>query len=320
MSLARDQPSIPSGAELAEAAPRLRFANAFAMVGRTPHLRLECREAADAAIFCKLEGANPTGSIKDRSGLRLIRDAVAAGNLRPGMTILDASSGNMGCSLAFFGRLLGYATTVVSSSKLTADKHGFMRYFGAAVEKLGDFTIEGNRRCAELAAGAPERYCFLDQLHTWGNPQAHYETTGPEILHAFPEIALLVGSLGSGGSLYGTARFLKEQRPEVLVAAVQAAPGTRLPGTGAFDDGDYVTPFIARGYASGLFDRCLKVDAAAAAAQTRQLRDHGVFAGLQTGGVFEATVRAVRELGVRGEVVMLSGDSGWKNMEKLLAL
>lgn len=298
----------------------MRYDDVFSLVGGTPHLRLRCDEVPGAALFCKLEGCNPTGSIKDRAGVRLLRENLEAGRLRPGISVLDASSGNMGCSLAYFGRLLGYPTTVVSSSKLTEDKRGFMRYFGATVETVGDFTIEGNRLCREMAEREPDRYCFLDQLHSWGNPQAHYETTGPEILESFPEIGLLVGSLGSGGSLFGTAKLLKEKRPGLLVTAVQAAPGTRLPGTGAFDDGDYVTPFIRQGYDSGLFDLCLKVDAGAAAARTRQLRDQGVFAGLQTGGVFEAAVRSVRELEITGEVVILSGDSGWKNMEKLLAL
>ncbi len=295
----------------------MNYQDVYGLVGGTPHVQIPHDGASAARIHLKLEGYNPTGSIKDRAGLRLIQDSLAGGRLRPGMTLLDASSGNMGCSLAYFGRLLGYATKVISSSKLTEDKRGFMRYFGAEVEQVGDFTIEGNRICSEIAGNEPDRYCFLDQLHSWANPQAHYDTTGPEILAAFPDVALLVGSLGSGGSLFGTARFLKEMRPGIQVVAVQAAAGTRLPGTGAFDDGDYVTPFIRRGYEEGIFDHQIKIEASQAIARTRELRDRGIFTGLQTGGVFHAAIASARDLAIQGDVVALSGDSGWKNMEKL---
>jgi len=298
----------------------MRCSDVFDLVGNTPHLLVPGSWLPGVSFHVKLEGCNPTGSVKDRAGARLIREAIAEGRLRPGMTILDASSGNMGCAMAYFGRILGYSTQVIASSKLTEDKHAFMRWFGAEVEKVGDFTIEGNRICRERAEREPERYCFLDQLHSWANPRAHFEGTGPEILHDFPGVAMVVASLGSGGTLCGTAMYLKEKHPGTVVVAVQAAPGTRLPGTGSFDEGDYVTPFIRKGYDEGLFDHRVKVELGAAVARTRELRDRGVFAGLQTGGVLDAALTAARELEIRGDVVLLSGDSGWKNMEKLSAL
>lgn len=298
----------------------MRLQHITSSIGSTPHLRVHCGEPEGASLYVKLEGCNPTGSIKDRAGARLVLNAQQSGSLRPGMTLLDASSGNLGCAIAFFGRLLGYKTRIVSSSKLTDDKRGFMQYYGAEIEQVGDFTIEGNRYCRELAAAEPELYFFLDQLHSWINPQTHYETTGPEILADFPDVSLVVGSLGSGGSLFGTAKFLKERRPGLQVVAVQAAVGTRLPGTGSFDEGDYVTPFIQRGYDEKVFDHILKIDYASAVEMTRKLRDQGVFAGLQTGGVCHAAATATQGLGIRGDVVALSGDSGWKNMEKLATI
>lgn len=298
----------------------MRFDDVSSLMGNTRCVRVKVPEAAPAQLYLKLEGDNPTGSIKDRAGLYLIRDALASGRLRPGMRLLDASSGNMACAIAYFGRILGYEAKVFSNSKLTEDKKAFILYFGAELEVFGDFTIEGNRRCRELAQAEPDRYCFLDQLHNPVNPQAHYETTGPEILRDFPDLDIVVGSLGSGGSLAGTARYLKQERPQVRVVAVEAASGTRLPGTGAFDDGDYRTPFILSALESGLFDHVVKVDYDRAARRTLQLRDQGIFAGLQTGGVVEAAQRAAAELGSSGPVVGMSGDSGWKNMEKLGAL
>ncbi|HEX2188962.1 MAG TPA: cysteine synthase family protein [Longimicrobiaceae bacterium] len=297
----------------------MRYDDVLAMVGRTPSVRVRSTRAPDTRFHVKLEGWNPTGSVKDRAGLRMIREAQEAGQLKAGMTLLDASSGNMACALAFFGRILGHPTELVVSSKLTQDKHNFLRYYGATLHRVGDFTIEGNRFCRELVERDGDgRYCFFDQLHNWANPRAHYEGTGPEILEAFPDVEMVVGSLGSGGTLFGTGRFLKERRPEVRVVAVQSAPGTKIPGTGSFDDGDYVTPFIRKGLDDGIFDRVERVREADAVGGTLELRDQGVFGGLQTGGVFHAAQAAALELGVRGQVVFVSGDSGWKNVDKLL--
>ncbi len=297
----------------------------FEMVGCTPHLRVRGTEPDNVRIFVKLESYNPTGSVKDRACVSLIRDALERpeddpGALYPGKVLLDASSGNMACAIAYFGRVLGYESRLFSSSKLTADKRAFIEYFGAALDITGTFTIEGNQACREIAEREPEKYCFLDQLHNWANPEAHVKSTGPEILEAHPDLAMVVASLGSGGTLCGTATFLKEKRPEIQIVAVEAASGTRLPGTGAFDDGDYVTPFIQKGFDEGLFDHRIQVSYDEAADATRHLRDQGVFTGIQTGGVYHSCLEAIRRTGVAGDVVFISGDSGWKNMEKLAAL
>lgn len=291
--------------------------DAFGLLGGTPHVRVASGDARWARVYVKLEGQNPTGSVKDRACVAMLRDKLATRALREGDTLLDASSGNMACAIAYFGRLLGYPTRVFSNSKLTEDKRAFIEYFGAELDVVGDFTIEGNRACRKLAEENPERYCFLDQLHNPANPRAHVEGTGPEILEAFPELAMLVCSLGSGGTLLGTATFLKRHLPNLLVVAVEAASGTRLPGTGAFVDGDYVTPFIAEGYDKKVFDQRFQVEFEEAVERTRQLRDQGVFGGIQTGGVYHAALELAREKRVTGDVVVISGDSGWKNMDKL---
>lgn len=288
-------------------------------VGATPHLRVCAPEAPQARLYVKLEGCNPTGSVKDRGGLRMIQDAQAAGTLRPGQTLLDASSGNMACALACFGRTMGHPVRVVVSSKLTEDKRSFLRFYGAEIVQIGDFTIEGNAWCRELVKQeGSERFHFFDQLHNWSNPRAHYEGTGPEILADFPDVEMVVASLGSGGTLYGTGAWLKERRPDIKVVAVESAPGTKIPGTGSFHDGDYVTPFVLKGREEGVIDHTIRITLDDAVRRNLQLRDQGVFCGLQTGGVFHAAIQAARELDVRGSVVFISGDSGWKNIDKLL--
>lgn len=299
----------------------MRLDNMEALIGRTPAVRFTTDETPDAAIWVKLEGYNPSGSVKDRACIYNIRDATAAGDLRPGMTLLDASSGNMACALAYYGRILGHSVEVVCNSKLTSDKAAFIRYFGGDLTVFGEFTVEGNLHCREVIYRQdPEKYCFLDQLHNWANPRAHEETTGPEILQDFPDLTAVVGSLGSGGTMLGVARHIKARRPQTKVITVEAASGTKIPGTGAFIEGDYVTPFIKEGRDQKLFDIQHAISLDAAMKRTRQLRDQGLFCGYQTGGVIEATIAMIREHGLSGDIVAISGDSGWKNMEKLLSI
>jgi len=299
----------------------VKFETVRQMVGNTPHVRVQVPQSGGARIHVKLEGYNPTGSVKDRACLRLIQGKLDAGELRPGMTLLDASSGNMACAIAYFGKMMGYATELVVSSKLTAEKQSFLLYYDATLHKVGDFTIQGNQYCRELVERSqPNRYCFLDQLHNWDNPRASYETLGPEILGDFPDVSMVVGSLGSGGSLLGTAQFLKEHRPQVQIVAVQAAPGTRIPGTGSFDDGDYITPFIRKGMDERIFDHVAKIHEDDAARRTILLKNQGLFCGLQTGGVLHAALASVAELKVDGDVIIISGDTGWKNVDRLMQL
>lgn len=293
------------------------YQDIYSLVGNTPLLKLSPIGLCDASIYVKMEGYNPTGSVKDRACIKLIRNVLERGDLKPGMTLLDASSGNLGCALAFYARLMRFETLIVCSSKLTQAKLEFMRYYGARVLQIGDFTIEGNRYCRQLTEGEPHRFCFLDQLHSWSNPQCHYETTGPEIIDALPNVAMIVASLGSGGTVMGIGKFLKEYYPHVLIGAVQAEIGSRIPGTASLDEGDYVTPFIERAYAESVIDLTFKVSESEAFSGAMELRDQGVFAGLQTGGVFFAARQFIRQRNLKGNVVILSGDSGWKNLDKL---
>jgi len=313
---------IPGGSAVDPSQDRMSaFDGVRRLVGRTPHLRVCAPEVPGARFHAKLEGMNPTGSVKDRAGVGMIAAARDAGVLRPGVTLLDASSGNMACALAFFGRVLGHPVTVAVSTKLTEDKRAFLRFYGAEMVPVGDFTIQGNEWCRERVARPDgERFHFFDQLHNPANPRAHVEGTGPEILAAFPDLAMVVGSLGSGGTLYGTGSYLKRERPGVRIVAVESAPGTKIPGTGSFLAGDYETPFILQGRDEGIFDHTVRITLDDAGRRTLQLRDQGVFCGLQTGGIFHAALQAARELGVEGDVVFISGDAGWKNFDRLLPL
>lgn len=294
--------------------------NIIDLVGNTPLLKFKTDEVGeDTNIYVKLEGFNPTGSIKDRACLANIQNAIETGKLKKGMTILDASSGNMACAISFYGKVLGYNTELVCGSKLTLDKKNFIEYFGAKLNMVGDFTIEGNNYCREvLMPQNPNKYCFLDQLHNDNNPKASYETLGPEIYKDLSSnIKMLVGSLGSGGSMYGSSKFLKENIDDVMCVTVESNSGYKIPGTGTFVDGDYVTPFIKLGR-SEVFDDYIRIDLPNAIKRTEQLAKQGMFVGWQTGGVLDGAIEAIKKHNIKGNVVLLSGDSGWKNVDKLM--
>lgn len=293
------------------------FESIASRVGNTPILTIPEYHGSDARLLVKLEGNNPTGSVKDRACVAMLRTMTRDPQWHSSKVLLDASSGNMGCSIAYFARTMGVPVRIFSSSKLTAEKHAFIEYFGASVEKIGEFTIEGNRYCQELAQADPSRWYFLDQLHNPANPLAHTAGTGPEILSQVPEITAVVGSLGSGGTLLGVGRYLKQVNQAIRVIAVEAAPGTRLPGTAALADGDYRTPFIEEGFTQRIFDASIQVSEAEAIDMARLLPATGVFAGLQTFAVLAAALRAVESFGLNGDVVVISGDTGWKNMDAL---
>lgn len=297
----------------------MKLDDVFQLVGRTPAVPLDDSDLP--RLYVKLEGQNPTGSLKDRACAGMLERARGRGRLAPSTCLLDASSGNFACSMSYFGHVLGLRTVVVCNSKLTAEKRAFIEYFGAELQLVGDITIHGNEHCRRLVQADGHDYLFLDQLHNWANPWAHFRTTGPELVADFPELAVLVGSLGSGGTLCGVGAFLRSVASDVRVVAVEAASRTRIPGTGAFVDGDYVTPFISRAERSRLFDLRVSVTQADVERELPLLRRSGLFCGPQTAGLL-AAARVARERWprLRGDTVLLSGDAGWKNLAVLRAV
>jgi len=287
-------------------------------VGNTPLVRFVPKGAqSDIEAFIKLEGCNPTGAVKDRALKHILQDKIATGECTPDTVLLDASSGSYACSMAFFGKMLGYDVDVTTGSKLTSDKEWFIRYYGANLTSVGHFTIEGNRHCQELYKQNPGTYCFLDQLHNWKNVEAHYTTTGPEILKDLPDVAAVAFSIGSGGTIAGAGAYLKEKKPDIKIIGVTSSSGAKIPGTGTFVDGDYVTPFIQQARDDKVIDFTAEVSLADAQAQIRNLNDQGFFAGIQSGAAIAGLLQGVEALGITGTVAVLSGDAGWKGTASL---
>jgi cysteine synthase len=294
----------------------------FDRANNTPLVPIEliAPEGTPVSVLVKLEGTNPSGSVKDRAAIEMIRDKIETGSLTQKTAILDASSGNMASALALYGAALGVAVTVVCNPTLTTDKRRMITYFGARLieNDLGPYTFDGYRKCLEILADAPtDRYCFLDQLHNPANPAAHQHSTGPEIIHQVPDVRMVVGSLGSGGTMLGVARAFRQAGSTAYIAAVCSASGTRFPGVGAFDDGDYHTPFINAAYKEKAFDATMRIHHDEAMFQLTVLRHHGLFCGPQTGAVLAGALHAAELTGIHDRIVVISGDAGWKNWNYL---
>src|ERR671935_691372 len=208
----------------------MRYANILDAIGHTPLVEMaHLSPSRRVRLFAKLEGYNPTGSVKDRIARSMIESAEASGELRPGMSILESTSGNTGISLAMVGRLKGYRVCAVMPDNLTPERSELLELFGAEiVYSPGAEGPNGAIRVAEeLAASGAYFHAF--QYGNPANPRAHYETTGPEILADLPSVDVFVAGLGTGGTLMGVARGLQEHNPRVQIVAAEPLPGEAVP-------------------------------------------------------------------------------------------
>ncbi|MBI3767466.1 MAG: cysteine synthase [Deltaproteobacteria bacterium] len=205
----------------------MRVPNVLSLVGNTPLLRIRAlaRDLPDdVRVFAKLEGFNPGGSVKDRPALNMIQDGLASGRLRPGKTILDSTSGNTGIALAMCGAVLGYPVELVMPENASVERKKIIGAYGATV--IASSPLEGSdgaiRLCREVLARNPEKYFKPDQYFNPANPEAHYKTTGPEIWRQTEgTVTHFVTGLGTGGTIMGTGRYLKERNPGVHVIGVE---------------------------------------------------------------------------------------------------
>jgi cysteine synthase len=279
------------------------------LIGRTPLVELSrLAPKPSVRLFAKLEGQNPSGSIKDRVALAMIEAAESAGELEPGRALLEPTSGNTGISLAMVARIKGYPLTCVVPENVTEERLRLLRLYGAEiVTSPGAEGSNGAVRAAlELAEREP-RYFLPFQYGNEANPLAHYEGTGAEIAAELDQVDLLVAGLGTGGTLMGAGRRLRESFPEVTVAAAEPLPGDPVMGLRSLEDG-YVPPILD----VSQLDRKLLVSNAEAVGGMRALLEmEGIFAGVSAGAVVHVALQLAREL-EEGVVVAILADGGWK--------
>ena len=279
------------------------------LIGGTPLLelpRLAPREAVK--LYAKLEGQNPTGSIKDRVAVALIEDAEVRGELEPGRELLEPTSGNTGIALALVAKLKGYSLTCVMPENVTEERRRLLRLYGAKiVDSPGSEGSNGAVRLAQQLAADEPRYFMPFQYGNPANPRAHFEGTGAEIAEALDRVDILVAGLGTGGTLMGAGERLRESFPDVVVAAAEPLPGDPVMGLRSLEDG-YVPPILD----VSKLDRKLLVSNAEAVAGVRALLDEeGVFGGVSAGAVVHVARRLAGELD-EGVVVAILADAGWK--------
>src|SRR5438445_12314935 len=279
------------------------------LVGNTPLVELPRLSPKPAVqIYAKLEGENPTGSIKDRVAKSMIEAAEAAGQLEPGRELLEPTSGNTGISLARIAKLKGYPLTCVMPENATEERKRLLELYGAKIVfSPGEQGSNGAVRLALEMAEAEPRYYMPFQYGNEANPRAHYEGTGAEIVEALDRIDVLVAGLGTGGTLMGTGDRVRESFPDVVVAAAEPLPGDPVMGLRSLDEG-YVPPILN---VSKLDRKVLVSNEESVAAVRALLNSEGIFAGVSSGAVVHVAVKLAAERD-EGVVVCVLADAGWK--------
>ena len=285
-------------------------------IGNTPLVELPTFSPKPGVrVFAKLEGHNPTGSVKDRIARAMVRKAQAEGALSPEKTLLEPTSGNTGVSLAMIAARMGYRFAAVMPDNVGPERTELLRAFGAeVVYSPGAEGTNGAITLAQrMADDAPGRYTMLYQYGNEANPAAHYETTGPEIVADLPEVTHFVAGLGTGGTLMGAGRRLKEHNPAVKVIAAAPEPDDRIQGLRSLEEG-FVPPILDLSRLDARMMVSAKESFNLAAALLHQ---EGVFAGVSSGAVLAAALRAGRRLD-SANIVCLFADGGWKYLSTRL--
>jgi cysteine synthase len=283
--------------------------NILEAIGNTPLVEL-CNVSPNprVRIFAKLEGQNPGGSLKDRIAHYMIKAAEESGELTHERIILEATSGNTGIGLAMIGIVKGYEVKVVMPDNLSPERTQLLRAFGAdIVYSDGDRGTNGAIVAALSMVGQDRRYYMPFQFGNQSNPRAHYETTGREILRDLPDLDVFVAGLGTGGTLTGVGRRLKEHNPNIKVVATLPPLGDLVQGLRSLEEG-FIPPVLDQ----SLLDDRLVVDSRTACATANELlHKEGIFAGVSSGAVLHTAQRVAQEM-QEGKIVALLADGGWK--------
>ena len=286
-----------------------KFRDIVQAIGNTPLVELRSlNPTPDVHIYAKLESYNPTGSVKDRVARSMIESAEDNGMIAPGQTILEPTSGNTGISLAMICRRKGYPLKVVMPDNVTGERTQLLRMYGADI--VYSEGLKGSNGAVELAlemAESDASYYMPYQYGNEANPRAHYEGTAKEILDELDDVTAFIGGLGTGGTLMGNGRRLKERDPDTKIVAAEPMQGELVQGLRSLDDG-FIPPIIDL----NLLDRKIMVSNRDAIIWTRKLlHEEGMFAGVSAGAIAYVAHRIAGELD-EGNVVFLVPDDGWK--------
>ena len=291
----------------------MRFDSLLDSVGRTPLVGLpRLSPTPEVRLWAKLEDRNPTGSVKDRVALQMVLAAEADGRLEPGATLLEPTSGNTGISLAMAARLRGYRLVCVMPENTSVERRQLLSMWGAEI--VFSPAAGGSNEAVRVAKVLAEQHPDWVMLYQYGNPanaDAHYLTTGPEILEDLPSVTHFVAGLGTTWTLMGVGRFLREKVPGVQVVAAEPRYGELVYGLRNLDEG-----FVPELYDESVLSTRYSVGPRDAVRRVRELLDaEGIFAGISTGAILHAALavaqRALHE-GERADIAFVVCDGGWK--------
>jgi cysteine synthase len=290
-----------------------RYASLIESVGHTPLVGLPHLSPSESVrLWAKLEDYNPTGSIKDRAALAMIKAAEADGTLRPGATILEPTSGNTGIALAMVAKLRGYRLICVMPENTSAERKELLAIWGAEI--VSSPAEGGSNEAIRVAKQLASEHPDWVMLYQYGNPanvDAHYLTTGPEILEDLPEVTHVVAGLGTTGTLMGVGRFFAGKKPDVKIIAAEPRYGELVYGLRNLDEG-----FVPELYDASYVTSRFSVGARDAVRRVRELLEReGIFAGLSSGAILHAALaqaaKAVKA-GASADIVLIIADGGWK--------
>jgi cysteine synthase len=291
----------------------MRYSSLLETIGHTPLVELKSFSPRPGVqMFAKLEGVNPSGSIKDRIAHKMIEQAEADGKLTPGSMLVEPTSGNTGIALAMIARVKGYPFIAVMPDNVTQERRKMLELYGAQIIfSDGALGSNGAVKLAQELASKDDRYVMLYQYGNDANPRAHYEGTAVEIIQDLPDLDVLVAGLGTGGTLTGNARRLKEYNPAIRIVAAEPLQGEGVQGLRSLQDG-FVPPVLDQ----SLLDAKMLVASVDVIRRTRQLKDQeGIFAGPSCGAALHAALRVAAGL-EHGKIVVILADGGWKYLSE----
>ncbi|GJM38788.1 MAG: cysteine synthase [Acidimicrobiales bacterium] len=282
------------------------------MIGNTPMVDVSrLSPNPNVRILAKMEGQNPGGSVKDRIARAMILAAEEDGTLTPGKTIIEPSSGNTGIALAMIAKERGYPIKIVLPENVSIERRQMLEVFGAEIiDSPGAEGSNGAVRRAQALADEHPEWVFLYQYANEANPQAHYDTTGPEIWADVPEITHFVAGLGTSGTLMGVGSFLKEQNPDVKILAVEPPIGEQVEGLRNLEEG-YIPPVYEKWGGPDLLDGKRIVRPRESLEWIRKLAEIGIFSGISAGAALAGAIRTAEKLD-EGTIVFILSDGGWK--------
>ncbi len=291
----------------------MRYGSILETIGDTPLVELKSfSPRSGVEIYAKLEGNNPSGSVKDRVAKKMIEEAEASGVLRSGSILMEPTSGNTGIALAMIARIKGYQFVAVMPDNVTSERRQMLELYGAKIiYSDGRLGSNGAVKLAKELAKEDDRYVMLYQYGNPANPRAHYEGTAVEIIRDLPDIDVFVAGLGTGGTLTGVARRLKEYNPAIRIVAAEPQQGDGVQGLRSLQDG-FIPPVLDQ----SLLDMKIFVPSIDSIRRTRQLKDQeGIFAGPSCGAALHAALRVADSM-EHGKIVTLLADGGWKYLSE----